>query len=277
MPRTSFARTYKKGVSERSCSVSLPLMETKFCRDCGEDRPIDEFTRNKNSRDGYAFYCRAHARRRHRASRDDRVGPPRRRHPRDIAVPAGHKWCPDCGEVLPFESFGRNAASATGRASYCKPCHNVRGRKSKDLVGGERTYHLKRRYGITAEEADAMLEAQGGLCAICRAAPAVHVDHDHSSGIVRALLCFNCNGGLGQFRDDPVVLQRAVFYLQHHAQEQAIARLVEASAAEADAASRPGEPPVGSQRRPAARGTSTRSTGRTSGARRREQAGEGDA
>ncbi len=146
----------------------------------------------------------------------------------------GHEWCPDCGEVLPFASFGRNAASPTGRASYCKPCHNSRGRNSEELAGGARTHPLKRRYGITAVEADAMPEAQGGL-------------------------------------------QRGVFYLQHHMQQQAIATLVAASDAEADAASRPGEPPVGSQRRPGARGTSTRSTGWTSGARRREQAGEGDA
>jgi hypothetical protein len=44
-----------------------------------------------------------------------------------------------------------------------------------------------------------MLAVQGGLCAICRAAPAAHVDHDPETGAVRALLCFNCNGGLGQF------------------------------------------------------------------------------
>ncbi|SDE54639.1 Recombination endonuclease VII [Blastococcus fimeti] len=122
-----------------------------------------------------------------------------------------------------------------------------------------------------------MLRQQNGVCAICRVAPAAHVDHDHSTGRVRALLCFNCNGGLGQFRDDPFVLQMAVFYVQHHNERQAMSRLIEASADEADTASRPGEPPVGSQRRPGARGTSTRSTGRTSGARRREQAGEGDA
>jgi len=63
-----------------------------------------------------------------------------------------------------------------------------------------------------------MLADQGGSCAICRTAPAVHVDHDHETGAVRALLCFNCNGGLGQFRDDPVVLRAAADYVEHHQQ-----------------------------------------------------------
>jgi len=251
-------------------------MESKHCRDCGEERPLSEFTKNRNSRDGYAFYCRDHARRRHQASRDRRTGSPTKRHPRGIVVPEGHKWCPDCGEVLPFSSFGRNAASQTGRTSYCKPCHNTRGRRAKELVGGERTYHLRRRYGITGEEADELLENQSGVCAICKVAPAVHVDHDHATGAVRALLCFNCNGGLGQFRDDPHVLRAAAEYVEFHR----LSRFVLAAAAAAGLgpvrAIRPGEPPVGSQRRPGARATGTRSTGRSSGTRRRTQAGEAD-
>jgi hypothetical protein len=96
------------------------------------------------------------------------------------------------------------------------PCHNARGRASRDKVGGSRTYHLSRRYGISAAEADLMLEAQGGMCAICGVAPAVHVDHDHHTGDVRQLLCFNCNGGLGQFKDDPSVLRAAADYLVRH-------------------------------------------------------------
>ncbi len=96
----------------------------------------------------------------------------------------------------------------------------MRGRKAKELVGGERTYHLRRRYGITAGDADAMLAAQDGLCAICRAAPAAHVDHDHETGAVRALLCFNCNGGLGQFKDDPAVLRAAADYVEAHRRRQ---------------------------------------------------------
>lgn len=58
-----------------------------------------------------------------------------------------------------------------------------------------------------------MLAEQGGRCAVCAERPAEHVDHDHVTGKVRGLLCFNCNGGLGQFRDDPQILELAIEYL----------------------------------------------------------------
>ena len=188
----------------------------KYCPDCGEERPIDAFTKDRRRRDGLAFYCRDHARQRLRESKARRAGPPSRRYPVERDVPDGFKWCPDCDAVKPLVAFPRTHASRSGVYTYCKPCHNIRGKAAKDKVGGSRTYHLKRRYGITAEEAEEMLVAQGGLCAICRTAPAAHVDHDHDTGEVRELLCFNCNGGLGQFKDDPEVLRAAADYVERH-------------------------------------------------------------
>jgi hypothetical protein len=122
--------------------------------------------------------------------------------------------------VKALDEFPRTRANRSGRHSYCLPCHNARGRASLEKVGGSRTYHLKRRYGITAKDADAMLAAQAGVCAICLRAPAGHVDHDHETGAVRALLCFNCNGGLGQFKDDPAVLRAAADYIEEHRRRQ---------------------------------------------------------
>ena len=115
-----------------------------------------------------------------------------------------------------------------------------------EKVGGSRTYHLKRRYGITAEEVDEMLAAQGGVCAICRTAPAAHVDHDHATGAVRALLCFGCNGGLGQFKDNPEFLRAAAYYVALHTARQEIEAELAAAVGGPDTASRPGSPPVGS-------------------------------
>lgn len=222
------------------------MASSKYCADCGDERPVELFTKDKRRRDGLAFYCRDHARRRVRQSKARRAGPATRPYPVDREVPPGSKWCPDCDTVKPLADFPRTRASRSGTYTYCKPCHNVRGKASKDKTGGSRTYHLKRRYGITAEEADEMLADQGGLCAICRTAPAAHVDHDHATGAVRALLCFGCNGGLGQFRDNPVFLHAAAYYVALHTARQEIAAGLTAAGAGPDTASQAGSPPVGS-------------------------------
>src|SRR3954467_7249678 len=116
-------------------------MVTKFCRDCGEHRPVSEFSRNARSRDGLAFYCRKHLAERSLRSREARRSKPRikRRPPEGLVVPDGHKWCPDCGRMVPLADFVRTVASVTGYGSYCKPCHNVRSRKAREKVGGSRT------------------------------------------------------------------------------------------------------------------------------------------
>jgi hypothetical protein len=130
-------------------------------------------------------------------------------------VPAGAKWCPDCETVKPIEEFPRTKSSSSGLHSYCKPCHDKRGRETKiRLYGGTREYHLRHRYGIGDAEVQELLAEQGGVCAICGAADPEHVDHDHETGYIRGILCFNCNGGLGQFRDDIGHLANAIDYLR---------------------------------------------------------------
>ncbi len=129
--------------------------------------------------------------------------------------PEGFGRCPDCQELKPRADFPRHRSSVSGYATYCKPCHNARGVEGKRrLHGGTRDYHLKHRYGLTGAEVDAMLEAQRGVCAICLTPDPEHVDHDHKTGRVRAILCFNCNGGLGQFKDRPELLRRGADYLE---------------------------------------------------------------
>lgn len=239
-------------------------MDSKFCRDCGDYRAVSEFSSNARSRDGLAFYCRKHLAERSLRSREARRTKPRvrRQAPEGVEIPTGMKWCPDCGSVLPLDDFVRTVQSASGFSSYCKPCHNLRSKKSREKSGGSRTYHLTRRYGITAEEADLLLERQGGLCAICCAAPAAHVDHDHETGAVRALLCFNCNGGLGQFKDDPRVLRAAAEYVEEHRRRPRAKRPRPLSAKRVEVVGRPPTAPVGSGRRPAYRRTGLCSRGR---------------
>lgn len=77
---------------------------------------------------------------------------------------------------------------------------------------------IKRTYGITAEEYEAIKEHQGGVCAICNRANGktrrLSVDHDHKTGAIRGILCRPCNNILGQLRDDAVAALRVVWYLQ---------------------------------------------------------------
>lgn len=79
----------------------------------------------------------------------------------------------------------------------------------------------KKRYGITPEIFDAMFNAQNKCCAICgcsstRAKNGWHLDHSHQTGKVRAILCNNCNCGLGYAKDSIETLQNMVEYLKYH-------------------------------------------------------------
>lgn len=60
-----------------------------------------------------------------------------------------------------------------------------------------------------------MQEKAAGRCQICHKETALHIDHDHSTGQVRGLLCNSCNGGLGAFKDNPDFLHEAVRYLEN--------------------------------------------------------------
>jgi hypothetical protein len=75
-----------------------------------------------------------------------------------------------------------------------------------------------REYGVTRERFEAMVARQDGRCALCGEVPkgALHVDHCHATSVVRDLLCGTCNRGLGMFRDNPLLLTKAAWYLERH-------------------------------------------------------------
>ena len=84
----------------------------------------------------------------------------------------------------------------------------------------KRGYHLKATYGLTLEERDAMIAAQGGRCGICVSDdPGTkrgwQIDADHSSipAKPRGILCKNCNTSLGNFKHSPELLARAIEWL----------------------------------------------------------------
>jgi hypothetical protein len=196
----------------------LEAIADKRCRDCGETKPVSEFWRWSQAKDGLGVYCKpcggirsvAYA-----ARRRERQGlPPVIPKAKAPEVPEGMKWCRDCGQVKPLDEFPIATRKANGRNTYCKPCFAARVVASRIKVHGDRReYHLRHRYGIGVADVERMLEAQDGKCLICEKPEPEHVDHDHGTGKVRGILCFNCNQGLGNFRDDMRSLIRAVDYL----------------------------------------------------------------
>lgn len=88
-----------------------------------------------------------------------------------------------------------------------------------------REYEIKSQYGLTMEQYRTMQRVQGGKCAICYKAMRVggkpgmdqeHIDHCHTTGVVRGLLCSRCNSSIGKFEDNPDLLIAAAGYLMAH-------------------------------------------------------------
>jgi hypothetical protein len=173
-------------------------MEPKPCKVCGVTKPLEAFYETPGTRDGRRGDCidcnLARKARRHAENPE----PARRR---------AREW----NEVE--ENRERT------RANHER--YKADGRKA---ISNRKSY-LKRKYGITLEQYDEMLRAQGGVCAICTREPhptiSLHVDHDHETGALRGLLCFPCNQAIGSLREDPFLLRAAADYLDDHDPEVA--------------------------------------------------------
>lgn len=100
----------------------------------------------------------------------------------------------------------------------CASCYAKSRPKSKDEYDLANLKRSLKRAGATEEWYWETLAAQGGKCAICGGGPnghgRLHIDHCHTEGKPRGLLCSNCNPGLGYFKDDPNVMRKAISYLE---------------------------------------------------------------
>lgn len=136
------------------------------------------------------------------------------------------KTCTSCNKTKPINEFKKEPGRTDGYRPDCSVCINARTRKWYSEKGGR--YHrertLKKCYNLEWEEYIAMLAAQDHRCAICRTGiealgdlrqkTMAHVDHNHDTGEIRALLCHKCNVGIGLFSDDAELLKSAVEYLE---------------------------------------------------------------
>lgn len=132
----------------------------------------------------------------------------------------GLRTCTKCGGEFQqnANNFHRNRwkrADGTYRNSWraaCRPCE----------AGRRREQHYRMEYGHTYAQLAEILSAQANKCAICEThlkdlgkGPNLgHVDHCHKTGVVRGILCSNCNRAIGLLGDDPWILKNAALYLK---------------------------------------------------------------
>lgn len=138
------------------------------------------------------------------------------------------KVCTKCKTFKPIEQYTmrRDRGKPAKRHTWCREC------KSKNTAqwyakGNNKDRSRATRYKIPRHELAEMRMRQNGKCACCGGTEMpinprtgkkydLAIDHDHETGIVRELLCPNCNNGLGCFKDSVEKLQLAISYLQRH-------------------------------------------------------------
>jgi hypothetical protein len=132
-----------------------------------------------------------------------------------------NKWCGPCQQAHPNADFSRDVSTRTGYSKTCRghDSRSAKGRLAKNPVAA-RDAVLRRKYGLSADDWHDLLVAQRGACAICgtttAGGPGFHVDHCHTTGKIRGLLCGPCNTGIGQLKDDPDVIRAAAAYVERH-------------------------------------------------------------
>ena len=183
--------------------------ETKECRACFKVLPLTDFQKKKERPGGRLPRCKQCVKEEVHIQKDTAV--------QDTGV----KKCSKCKETKDVSQFNKRVNRATGIQSQCKACISA----SKVYDPEKSRQWLLKKYGINQEIFDELLNSQNNSCAICK----VHindaykdasrkaqlcVDHCHTTGKVRGLLCDKCNRGIGLLQDNLSILKNAVIYLE---------------------------------------------------------------
>lgn len=136
------------------------------------------------------------------------------------------KTCKDCGQTKDLSEFHSHKSCSMGVRPECKDCSNivakVRSANYRKAEPIKRKFTvLKNKYGISQEQYEALLKEQDNKCKICGnpetgSKECLSIDHCHSTGKIRGLLCHLCNVGLGSFKDNIENIEKAIKYLQEN-------------------------------------------------------------
>lgn len=131
------------------------------------------------------------------------------------------KTCTKCGKSQSQDEFHLSTDKKDKKSSHCKTCKKIYAVNLLNRVPNYyRKSNLKKRQGMTPALYQELYDHREGCCWICdthenKFKKKLSVDHDHSTGKIRGLLCVNCNLGIGSFREDSSRMYAAVYYLNH--------------------------------------------------------------
>lgn len=218
---------------------------SKVCSLCKVEQPKTEFFKRSGRKSGLQSWCKTC----HKEYAKKNPGKPR-----NFPPSTKPKTCTECKVKKLADEFYPNKNAATGLSSYCKRCWNVVIKKryynkeyaakrkkiyvakhTDKVIQGRKDYYLSNKpeirrkarekelvvkYDLTREQYLKMFSDQSFQCAVCSGEVVpftrnAHVDHCHTTGKVRGILCKPCNQGLGFFRDDQTRLLNAVSYLKN--------------------------------------------------------------
>lgn len=134
------------------------------------------------------------------------------------------KSCNVCGEHKLLSEYSKVHSAGNVYRVYCKKCAvKMVQDKRKDDPLWWRKFYLKKHFNMTMKDYQDMLESQDYKCLICETRFDIEVigkrpnlDHCHSTGKIRGILCFNCNTGIGKLNDNLSTLKKAVQYLESY-------------------------------------------------------------
>lgn len=186
----------------------LFLKGYKVCSSCAQSCVVSQFNKQTLGLFGLESHCRNCKQR----AKDSRFG---------TKIPL--RKCRKCNkegwDVSELDLFAKAGGSNKfGRYNLCKECHTSSDNSIKHNNSLEKRV---KKFGITVTQYEDMIISQNNSCAICKKhkddftgrGKNFHIDHCHTSGKVRGLLCSNCNTGLGQFKDNVQYLENAIQYV----------------------------------------------------------------
>jgi len=174
-------------------------MKNKKCTKCKKTTPLSDFNKDKNKKSGITSWCK-------KCLKENRNTP------RYKELEEKYRKSPDFKKKKSayMKKYDQKEETKSRKAKYRKIYEQrpaVKKRKSE--------YRLKCLYNITPKKYREMILLQENKCGICniKLTKVINIDHCHKTGIVRGILCRNCNLGLGFFNDNVDSLRRAINYL----------------------------------------------------------------